>query len=173
MIRRVTRQTDQALSQKPSNPGVMRLNKDKESLGDLPDNTRIESLPDETEFRIFLAPEKNSLWHGAQYTFFGKISANYAIEPPKLRLEQNIFHPNFDHEGNICLNILREDWSPIFNLFSIVAGLNSLFDSPKPNDPLNVPAGQLMRESPSQFKNVVRRSLQGQSYQQEVFPRFL
>jgi ubiquitin-protein ligase len=27
-------------------------------------------------------------------------------------LEQ-IYHPNLDLEGNVCLNILREDWKPV------------------------------------------------------------
>jgi ubiquitin-protein ligase len=70
------------------NPGVIRLNKDKESLkNDLPENTKIVFLEDETEFRISIKVNKESFWSGATYTFFGKVTANYAIEPPKLRLE--------------------------------------------------------------------------------------
>ena len=88
-----------------------------------------------------------------------KISADYPIIAPKIKLEHNIFHPNFDHDGNICLNILREDWKPMYNIFSIVTGLNSLFDEPNPNDPLNVEAGEMMRNNFNEFKNVVRGSL--------------
>jgi ubiquitin-protein ligase len=47
----------------------------------------------------------------------------------------------------------------MYNLFSIVAGLNSLFDMPNPNDPLNVPAGEMMRNELAQFKTIVRKSL--------------
>jgi hypothetical protein len=25
-----------------------------------------------------------------------------------------VYHPNIDLEGNVCLNILREDWKPVF-----------------------------------------------------------
>lgn len=38
-----------------------------------------------------------------------------------------VFHPNLDLEGNICLNILREDWKPVLTITSIVYGLNFLF----------------------------------------------
>ena len=38
-----------------------------------------------------------------------------------------VFHPNIDLEGNICLNILREDWKPVLTITSIVYGLNFLF----------------------------------------------
>lgn len=48
-----------------------------------------------------------------------------------------IYHPNIDLEGNVCLNILREDWKPVLNLQSIVVGLQFLFLEPNPEDPLN------------------------------------
>ena len=38
-----------------------------------------------------------------------------------------VYHPNLDLEGNICLNILREDWKPVLSVNSIVYGLQYLF----------------------------------------------
>lgn len=38
-----------------------------------------------------------------------------------------MYHPNIDLEGNICLNILREDWKPVLSVSSIVYGLQFLF----------------------------------------------
>jgi len=43
-----------------------------------------------------------------------------------LRLLQ-VYHPNIDLEGNICLNILREDWKPVLSISSVVYGLQFLF----------------------------------------------
>lgn len=40
-------------------------------------------------------------------------------------------------EGNVCLNILREEWNPILNLNSVLVGLQFLFLDPNPDDPLN------------------------------------
>ena len=48
-----------------------------------------------------------------------------------------IYHPNVDLEGNVCLNILREDWKPVLNLNSIMVGLQYLFLEPNADDPLN------------------------------------
>lgn len=48
-----------------------------------------------------------------------------------------IYHPNVDLEGNVCLNILREDWKPVLNLNSVMVGLQYLFLEPNPDDPLN------------------------------------
>lgn len=38
-----------------------------------------------------------------------------------------VFHPNIDVDGNICLNILREDWKPVLSISSIIYGLQFLF----------------------------------------------
>lgn len=50
---------------------------------------------------------------------------------------RQIYHPNVDLEGNVCLNILREDWKPVLNLNSVMVGLQYLFLEPNPDDPLN------------------------------------
>jgi len=38
-----------------------------------------------------------------------------------------VYHPNIDLEGNICLNILREDWKPVLSINSVLYGLSFLF----------------------------------------------
>ena len=38
-----------------------------------------------------------------------------------------VFHPNIDLEGNVCLNILREDWKPVLSINSVLFGLSFLF----------------------------------------------
>ena len=38
-----------------------------------------------------------------------------------------VFHPNIDLEGNVCLNILREDWKPVLSINSVIYGLQFLF----------------------------------------------
>lgn len=52
---------------------------------------------------------------------------NYPHEPPKVKCETPVYHPNIDLEGNVCLNILREDWKPVLTINSIVYGLQYLF----------------------------------------------
>lgn len=50
---------------------------------------------------------------------------------------QQIYHPNIDLDGNICLNILREDWKPVLSLQAVLVGLQYLFLEPNADDPLN------------------------------------
>lgn len=52
---------------------------------------------------------------------------HYSHEPPKVKCETQVYHSNIDQEGNVCLNILREDWNPFLTINSIVYGLEYLF----------------------------------------------
>ena len=62
------------------------------------------------------------------------------------RYSTQIYHPNLDLEGNVCLNILREDWKPVLNLNAVMVGLQYLFLEPNADDPLNKGQWRLTRE---------------------------
>jgi hypothetical protein len=62
----------------------------------------------------------------------------YVIQQDDAKITfSQIYHPNVDLEGNVCLNILREDWKPVLNLNSVMVGLQYLFLEPNADDPLN------------------------------------
>lgn len=64
---------------------------------------------------------------GAAIAFSFKVSGLYPHEAPKVKCMTKVYHPNIDLEGNVCLNILREDWKPVLSINSIIYGLQFLF----------------------------------------------
>lgn len=56
-----------------------------------------------------------------------QVGPHYPHEPPKVKCETLVYHPNIDLEGNVCLNILREDWKPVLTINAIIYGLQYLF----------------------------------------------
>jgi ubiquitin-conjugating enzyme E2 M len=64
----------------------------------------------------------------------------------QVKCRNKIYHPNIDLDGNVCLNILREEWKPVLNLSSVVYGLLHLMEAPNPNDPLNKEAAKVFTE---------------------------
>jgi len=71
-----------------------------------------------------------------------------------------VYHPNIDLDGNVCLNILREDWKPVLTINAIVYGLQYLFLEPNPDDPLNKEAANELQVSPDILKTLGTFSVQ-------------
>lgn len=64
------------------------------------------------------------------------IPNEYPFKPPKMKFGTKIYHPNISSvTGAICLDILKDAWTPVFTLKSTLISLQSLLQSPEPNDP--------------------------------------
>lgn len=56
--------------------------------------------------------------------------ANYPYSPPTVLFKTPIFHPNVDFSGRICLDILKDKWSAVYNVQSVLLSLQSLLGEP-------------------------------------------
>jgi hypothetical protein len=92
---------------------------------------------------------------GGAFLFTFAVPHTYPHDPPKVKCLTKVYHPNIDLEGNVCLNILREDWKPVLTITSVVYGLNFLFlvsySKPAvfvnyPTKPLKVPNGYILKK---------------------------
>ena len=111
-------------------------------------------------FKVYIMPDEG-YWAGGRFQFSISIPANYPHEAPKVHCDTKSYHPNLDLEGNVCLNILREEWKPILSVSAVVHGLQFLFLEPNPEDRLNKAAAEVMQQNPTQFKRNVYSSMRG------------
>mmetsp|Transcript_11360 Transcript_11360/g.22495 ORF Transcript_11360/g.22495 Transcript_11360/m.22495 type:complete len:179 (-) Transcript_11360:176-712(-) len=66
----------------------------------------------------------------------------FSSPPPSGR----IFHPNVHFlSGEICLDILRREWSPAWSLQSTCRAVVALLSDPDASSPLNCDAGNMIR----------------------------
>lgn len=157
---------------------TQRLSKDIAAL-ELPPNAQLafgkkaNGEDDLQNFTVTIRPSDDTFWQGGCYPFKFVIPENYPYEPPKLQLQTKIWHPNIDLEGNVCLNILRKDWKPVLGIIHIIFGLESLFISPNPEDPLNRDAARMMVDDLENFKDNVKRSLRGFNVGGNSFPKMI
>jgi len=113
--------------QKKVSAAQLRVQKDIHEL-DLPGTcqTMFEDKDDLLNFKLVICPDQG-FYRNGKFIFKFAVPHNYPHEPPKVKCETQVYHPNIDLEGNVCLNILREDWKPVLTINSVVYGLQYLF----------------------------------------------
>lgn len=148
--------------------------------------------PDDTlNFTLTIEPDEG-MYKGGRFHFTFAISQGFPHEAPKVKCTQKIYHPNIDLDGNVCLNILREDWKPVLNLQAVIVGLQVrsanfggcrnghtdykiqfLFLEPNASDPLNKEAAEDLRSNREGFKRNVRSAMGGGAVKNQTFERVL
>ncbi|MES1920936.1 NEDD8-conjugating enzyme Ubc12 [Bonamia ostreae] len=102
-----------------------RLIKDISDLEFL-ENVQIKDI-EKLSFDILIKP-KNGFWKSRNIIFNFKASNEYPFKPPKLNCKSKIFHPNINEKGNVCLNLIRLDWQPVFTVQHVIFGLIQLLE---------------------------------------------
>jgi len=65
-----------------------------------------------------------------------QIPADYPFKPPKMKFDTKIWHPNISSQtGAICLDILKNEWTPALTIRTGLISLQALLCAPEPDDP--------------------------------------
>jgi len=83
-------------------------------------------------------------------------STNYPFKAPDIKFNNRIYHPNINETGQICIDILKNEWSSALSIGRVLLSISSLLSDPNPNDPLNVDAANLYKKNIQQFNQKAR-----------------
>ena len=81
---------------------------------------------------------------------------DYPFHPPVIKFNTRIFHPNISESGDICLDILKNHWSPAYTISQTLLSIVSLLSDPNPDDPLNPEAAQIYKTNRTLYNSTVR-----------------
>ncbi|KAG8701309.1 hypothetical protein FRC09_005444 [Ceratobasidium sp. 395] len=85
------------------------------------------------------------------------IPDGYPFQPVKMKFITKVYHPNVSSaSGAICLDILKDAWSPVLTLKSTLISLQSLLCSPEPDDPQDAEVAKHYLTSRSSFNDTAR-----------------
>jgi ubiquitin-conjugating enzyme E2 D len=93
-----------------------------------------------------IGPE-DTPYHGGVFFLTIHFPADYPFKPPKINFTTKIYHCNISGNGSICLDILKDKWSPALTVNKVLLSICSLFSDCNPDDPLVTNIAQLYRSN--------------------------
>ncbi|EAN33745.1 Ubiquitin-conjugating enzyme E2 35 [Theileria parva strain Muguga] len=116
-----------------------RILKETESLAtDSPPGIKAELfVGNDRHFKIHMQGPDSTPYEGGVYILELFLPEHYPMDPPKVRFLTSIYHPNIDKIGRICLDILKDKWSPALQIRTVLLSIQALLSAPEPDDPLD------------------------------------
>merc|ERR1719223_744032 len=130
-------------------------------------------LEDEQDFfkwRVIFEGPPDSLYEGGIFTAVLTFPNDFPNNPPEMKFETEMWHPNIYPDGRVCISILLppgtdrcnehetadERWRPILGVHSILMSVISMLVDPNLNSPANIDAAVNLKNAPDEYKKRVR-----------------
>ncbi|XP_036197153.1 ubiquitin-conjugating enzyme E2 G1 isoform X1 [Myotis myotis] len=148
--------------------------KDGEELNKNPVEGFSAGLIDDNDlyrWEVLIIGPPDTLYEGGVFKAHLTFPKDYPLRPPKMKFITEIWHPNVDKNGDVCISILHEPgedkygyekpeerWLPIHTVETIMISVISMLADPNGDSPANVDAAKEWREDRNgEFKRKVAR----------------
>ena len=85
------------------------------------------------------------------------IPGDYPFTPPKMKFLTKIWHPNVSSQtGAICLDILKDAWSPALTIKTAMLSLQALMCAPEPSDPQDAEVANMYQSNYEQWVSTAK-----------------
>ena len=108
----------------------------------------LSAIQNPNNFRIFLVAidgPRDTPYEGGYFEADLMLPDDYPMSPPKILMRTKIWHPNIDRQGRICLDILKNNWTPALQIRAVLLSLQALLSAPDASDFLNIEAAEMWK----------------------------
>jgi len=122
------------------------------------------------KWEVMVIGPPDTLYEGGFFKAILTFPKEYPLKPPKLKFISDIWHPNIEKSGEVCISILHdpgedkygyerpeERWLPIHTVATIMMSVISMLADPNDESPANLDAAKEYRENLVEFKKKVAR----------------
>ncbi|CAF1237125.1 unnamed protein product [Adineta ricciae] len=93
-----------------------------------------------------------SPFQGGTFRLAIRFPTDFPFKPPRVHFTTRIYHPNISPQGDICLDILHDKWSPVLTIRTVLLSLCSLLTDPNPEHGLDNDILQVYRTNKKMYE---------------------
>ncbi|KAJ4782254.1 Ubiquitin conjugating enzyme E2 [Rhynchospora pubera] len=82
-------------------------------------------------------------WQGGTFQLSLEFSEDYPHAPPIAKFHSTMYHPNVFEDGTVCLDILVDNWKPVWSSPFLLIAIQSILDDPCVHSAANFEAARL------------------------------
>merc|ERR1711903_240612 len=141
---------------------LKRINKELLDLGkDPPANCSAGPVGDDLfHWQATIMGPPDSPFAGGVFFLNVHFPTDYPFKPPKVTFTTRLYHPNVNSNGSICLDILKDQWSPALTISKVLLSISSLLTDPNPDDPLVPEIANILKSNKEQHDSTAREWVQ-------------
>ena len=99
-----------------------------------------------------LTGPENSPYEGGTFQLTIEFPKDFPFKPPKVEFITKVYHPNVKSTGTICLDILKDAWSPDISVSKILLAIQNLLINPNIDHPLEAEIAKQYTEDKAKYE---------------------